>query len=116
MDEEGDPPLDISEFECVSMLPSRIVVVFTQTNRHYTYVWDAEDRGLSEPEIEGPCGVHPAEVLDCLARAVAYKSARQAFSEAAAERSVPRRSRKLQLRDFIMTRGGPERRPREPRH
>ena len=71
-------PLDVSEFTCVSFDRSRVVVVFEQTNRRYTFFWRGRELRLADPKIEGETGPHAAEVLDCLARAVAYKTVRDA--------------------------------------
>ena len=76
--EEWEPPLDISEFRCIEVRRSGVVVVFEQTNRRYDFPWRGGELGLTTPEISGPCGPHLPEILDCLARAVAYKAAKSA--------------------------------------
>ena len=80
MDSEGEQPLDISEFRCTALGKSGVVVVFEQTNRRYTYSWHDGELDLGTPEIEGDSAPHAAEVIDCLARAVAFKAVRDATS------------------------------------
>ena len=80
MDPDAEPPLDISEFQCTVSSDSRVAVVFIQTDRRYAYVWQDSVMGLSEPTIVGSVGPHAPEVLDCLARAVAYQAARERFN------------------------------------
>lgn len=76
MDSEGELPLDISEFRCVSAGRAGVVVVFDQTNRQYTYSWQEDGLCLAEPVIEGVADPHPPEIIDCLARAVAYHASK----------------------------------------
>ncbi len=76
MNSESEPPLDISEFRCLAVTSSGVVVVFEQTGRRYAFPWRDGELRLSKPAIEGECGPHPAEVIDCLARAVAHRAAR----------------------------------------
>ncbi len=116
MEFENELPLDISEFKCVSLTPSAVAVVFSQTKRRYTYVWNGIANGLSEPQIEGSCGPHPAAVIDCLARAVAHKAARDAFGNDTEEAAPTPRSRVLQIRSFLSMRGATDGRTRPPRH
>ena len=75
MIEDDELPLDISEFTCVAVDPA-VVVVFSQTNRRYTYAWSNGELGLATPAIEGQCWPHAPEIVDCLARAVAYHAGR----------------------------------------
>ena len=113
MEFEREFPLDICEFKCVAATPAAVTVVFGQTKRKYTYVWKGIANGLSEPRIEGSCGPHSAEVLDCLARAVAYKAARDALGNPEEAAQVPRRG--FQIRSFLSMRGTGDGRPRPPR-
>ena len=76
VDSDCEPPLDITEFRCVAVESHGVVVVFEQTGRRYPFPWHDGELALSEPAIEGGCGPHPAEVIDCLARAVAYRASR----------------------------------------
>lgn len=105
MEADHEPPLDISEFEWTVAKPDRVAVVFVQTGRHYSYTWRGAEGGLSEPAIEGECDPHPAGVIDCLARAVAHRAARQAFPAMPTGSQAPSsayRSRAVQLRRFLM--------------
>ena len=79
MDTEDELPLDISEFTCVGVSASTVVIVFSQTDRRYTYTSRNGELDLAHPFIQGKAGAHPPEVIDCLARAVAYQVARKAF-------------------------------------
>ena len=76
MDSEGELPLDISEFRCTSVDVTGVVVVFDQTNRRYTYQWNDDSLAIARPLIEGVADPHPPEIIDCLARAVAFKAAK----------------------------------------
>jgi hypothetical protein len=78
METEGNFPLDVSDFRCTSLNKSTVSVVFDPTNRQYTYFWHDGELDLSRPEVVGQAGPHPPEVIDCLARAVAYKAVKDA--------------------------------------
>ena len=82
MDTECTSPLDITDFQCTVISRSTVVVVFGPTDRHYTYSWRRGDFRYSEPAIIGHAAPHAAEVIDCLARAVAYKAVQDAGGSA----------------------------------
>ena len=79
-----------------------------QTNRRYTFPWHNGELALREPAIEGACDPHPAEVIDCLARAVAHHAARSMPAPSAPVvevSSMPSaRTLKTQLKDFLLMR------------
>ena len=75
---DSELPLDISEFRCAGVGKSRVVIVFEQTKRRYTYALHDGVLDLGTPEIEGDSAPHAPEVIDCLARAVALKAVRDA--------------------------------------
>ncbi len=106
MNIDGEVPLDISEFRCLAVRPTGVVVVFEQTNRRYTFPWHDGELALREPAIEGACGPHAAEVIDCLARAVAHHAARaMVVADTGGPVAAPPRTLRTQLRDFLMMRG-----------
>ncbi len=83
MDSESSFPLDITDFRCTAISRSSVVVVFAPTERRYTYPWHHGELGLAKPTIDGPTAPHAPEVIDCLARAVAYKAVQDAGGYAA---------------------------------
>ena len=103
MNSEGELPLDISEFRCVAVNTAAVVVLFEQTNRRYTYSWTKGELALSDPAIEGGCDPHPAEIIDCLARAVAYQASRSAppVAEPPGPPAVVSRTLTAQLASFL---------------
>ena len=101
MGSEGGASLDVSEFRCLAATSARVVVLFDQTNRRYTYSWENGELCLVDPAIEGDCGPHSPEVVDVLARAVAYRAARNAVGEFALARRAPPRALGDQLRAFL---------------
>ena len=84
MDTELEPALDISEFKCTAIDPAGVVVVFAQTNRRYVYPRRDGELCLTTPGIEGGCDPHPPEIIDCLARAVAFHAVQHAAVRPAA--------------------------------
>lgn len=101
MDSEQEPPLDVSEFKCMTASKSGVVVVFEQTNRRYSYGWENGELAIAAPAIEGVCDPHPAEVIDCLARAVAYRAAR-GVTQSTGRMPPSHRSLSSHLRSFLM--------------
>ena len=67
-------PLNMSDFRCTAINPSGVTVVFDQTELQYTFPWSDGVLELSQPRIRGGYGEHPPEIIECLARAVAYKA------------------------------------------
>ena len=104
MDCEQELPLDVSEFKCMAATQKGVVVVFEQTNRRYFYGWHNGELAIAAPDIEGDCDPHPAEVIDCLARAVAYRAARNVAHAAAKPPTARHRRLSSQIRSFL-TRG-----------
>ncbi len=101
MDVESELPLDIDEFRCVVANSAQVVIVFNQTGRRYTFSWRNGELALAQPEIEGGCGMHASEIVDCLARAVASRAAR-AGSGRSGPRPVAPRTLTTQLRAFLL--------------
>ena len=65
--------LDISEFRCTEASRAGVTILFTQTGRTYRYRWNRNELAIASPVIDGDCGLHAPEIIDCLARAVAYR-------------------------------------------
>ena len=78
MNHDTEPAVDISEFKCTTIDRTGVVVVFAQTNRRYVYPWLDGELCLARPGIEGGCDPHPPEIIDVLARAVAYHAVQHA--------------------------------------
>ena len=104
MDVEQEPPLDVSEFRCMAASHQGVVVVFEQTNRRYSYTWQDGELALAAPDIEGACDPHPAEVVDCLARAVAHRAGRSVAPAPPGTPFRPSRTLSSHLRR-LLTRG-----------
>ena len=100
MDAEGNLPLDISDFRCTSLNRSAVAVMFEPTSRCYTYLWHDDELDLSHPEIVGEAGPHTPEVIDCLARAVAYKAVRDAGTRPKLRPEQPTRTPAEVIRDW----------------
>ena len=77
MKKQYEAALDISEFRCTRATNVAVSVVFGQTGREYTFAWDDAELNLARPTIVGGCGLHPPEILDCLARAIAYQASQK---------------------------------------
>ncbi len=103
MDVESEPALDIGEFRCVVVNSARVVVVFSQTARRYTFTWRDGELALAYPKIEGGCGMHAPEIVDCLARAIANLAAR-AWRGQLSPSPVTPRTLTTQLRNFLLMR------------
>jgi hypothetical protein len=100
MDAEGKYPLDDSDFRCASSNGLAVVVVFDPTNRHYTYFWHDDGLDLSHPDIVGAADPHEAEVIDCLARAVAYKAVQDAGTRPKLRPEQPGRTTADMIREW----------------
>ena len=70
------PAFDLSDFVTSQVGPRRVDVVFAPAARRYTYFRQADQQlALADPTITGDCGEYEPAVIDCLARAVAYRLA-----------------------------------------
>ena len=101
MDGIEEFPLDVSEFRCMTASQRGVVVVFEQTNRRYSYIWEDGELAIAAPEIQGACDPHPPEVVDCLARAVAYRAALSVRRCSVHARLPEQRTLSSHLRSFL---------------
>ena len=72
--------LNMSDFRCTAITPSGVTVVFNQTELQYTFPWSDGVLALSRPQVRGNYGQHAPEIIECLARAVAYNASLNAPS------------------------------------
>ena len=102
MDSDYEIPLDLSEFKCKAASRKGVVVVFEQTNRRYFFGWANGELEIAAPDIQGACAPHAPEVIDCLARAVAYRAAVALHDHPAHVPASTHRSLSSHLRNLLL--------------